>query len=261
MRLRQCSREAMQEEQLFSYCTFEQERLRDIVLPHPLLGIVLWGKKEIWLGERCIAFEAGSIFAAPARVPVTLVNIPDEGAGRYETMALQVTMLPAALPPAQRVSGSTSQSEFGITLTPDLADAIVHAARTIHDIGAAPHIRQLRYAEVLSLLRPMANARCLFEAPAAAQVAWAVRSDPSRAWTAGSIATLLNISSATLRRWLAAEGTSFRSILVAQRMNAARLAMQAGAFSVEAAETAGYASRSHFSKRYREMFGESPTGR
>ena len=37
-------------ENLFSYCALTRERLIAVDLPHPILGVVLSGTKEIWRG-------------------------------------------------------------------------------------------------------------------------------------------------------------------------------------------------------------------
>ncbi|WP_368904456.1 AraC family transcriptional regulator [Taklimakanibacter lacteus] len=44
-------------------------------------------------------------------------------------------------------------------------------------------------------------------------------------------------------------------------MRAGQAAIAKGASSLSAAEAAGYASRSHFARRYRESYGTSPSGR
>lgn len=260
MRLQQRHRHELNDDQLFSYCAYEREQLRNITLPHPLVGMVLWGNKEIWLGDRLIRFKAGDLFAAPRGVPVTLVNIPDEAVGRYETMVMQVTHLPATLAPLNQ-RNAVAQSSFDLEMTEDLAQALVHAATAISDQQVKQDLKSLRLAEVLSLLRSQHNAACLFEVSLAAEVAWLIQSAPAQAWTAATVARRLGLGMSTLRRKLAAQGTSLRKILVTQRMQAAQAAVMEGALSLEAAELAGYSSRSHFSRRYREQFGSSPTGR
>jgi AraC-like DNA-binding protein len=60
---------------------------------------------------------------------------------------------------------------------------------------------------------------------------------------------------------LALEDRSFRAILRAERLEAGRHAIALGASSMAAAEAAGYHSRSHFARRYREIYGTSPKER
>jgi AraC-like DNA-binding protein len=56
------------------------------------------------------------------------------------------------------------------------------------------------------------------------------------------------------------EGSSFRQIVAAERMRAARLVLLSGRHTVaEAAVVAGYDSISHFSKRFHETFGCLPS--
>lgn len=62
------------------------------------------------------------------------------------------------------------------------------------------------------------------------------------------------------RRHLAAEGTRLRDVSRAARMDAARDALAAGLSAGQAAELAGYSSRSHFARRFREAYGVNPAG-
>jgi AraC-like DNA-binding protein len=101
----------------------------------------------------------------------------------------------------------------------------------------------------------------LFLAPLNDEVAWLIASAPTQDWTVERVAKEVGLGASSLRRRLAAEGTSFRTILRRERLRAGQSALAAGASSVTAAEAAGYVSRSHFARRYRESFGTTPSGR
>jgi AraC-like DNA-binding protein len=248
---------------LFSYCAIHRERLAAIKLEHPVIGIVLRGKKEVWLGDTSQTFQPGSVLVLPRNIPMDVVNIPAEG-GIYESLILEVPVLPEAVAPftlAERRALEKAAPGFGVRLTGDLVEALSHAATAINQAEISETLRALRLTEILTLLRQLPEARALFTASLAEEVAWLMGSEPTREWSVGVIARETGHGASTLRRRLAAEGTSFRTILRQVRLNAGRSALAQGASSLTAAEASGYVSRSHFARRYRESFGTSPSGR
>lgn len=248
---------------LFSYCALHRERLAAIKLPHPIIGIVLRGKKEVWLGDVSQSFLPGSVIVLPRNVPMDVVNIPGE-TGIYESLVLEVPLLPEGVAPltlAERRGREAVSRAFGVTLSDDLIEALSHAATTIRDEAMSETVQALRLTEVLTLLRELPEARALFTASLSEEVAWLIGSDPTHGWSVDHVAGAVGIGASTLRRRLAAEGSSFRAILRAERLHAGQSALAAGASSLIAAEAAGYASRSHFARRYRESFGILPSGR
>lgn len=251
-------------DQLFSYCSLDRERLKAIELPSPLIGIILKGRKEVWLGDTTHLFEPGTVFVLPARVPMDVVNIPAGASAAYESLLLEVPALPAGIAPLTGEEKSKTRDadrQFRVPLDPDLVHTLIHAATTIASETLSEAVKTVRLTEVLTLLRPIASARPLFEAGLAEEVAWLIGSAPSEPWTVEGVADRLGLGASTLRRRLAAAGTSFRSLLRAERLRAGQTALASGASSYAAAEAAGYASRSHFARRYRESFGQSPSGR
>ncbi|EUB96867.1 transcriptional regulator, AraC family [Rhizobium sp. CF080] len=250
-------------EQLFIYCCFDREKVKALELDCPMVCIVLHGQKEVWLGDRTQVFPAGSVFVLPGGVPLDAVNIPDEANGLYVALRLDVPSLPEGIPPlstAERLKGGEAGS-FGLPLSEDLVEALCHAATTIADGTIGETIKRLRMTEVLALLRPLPEARMLFRQSLSEEIAWLIATAPSEPWSVADVAEQLGIGASTLRRRLSSEGASFRAILRRERLKAGQNAISSGASSIAAAEAAGYASRSHFSRRFRETFGTSPTGR
>lgn len=79
-------------------------------------------------------------------------------------------------------------------------------------------------------------------------------------WTADRMAGELAMSSATLRRRLAAEGTTFADLVVDARMSSALTLLQATAQPVaDIAMLVGYESASRFAIRFRQRFGFAPS--
>ncbi|TWF54664.1 helix-turn-helix domain-containing protein [Neorhizobium alkalisoli] len=249
--------------QLFAYCCFDRERVTAFELDCPMICIVLYGQKDVWLGDREQSFPAGSVFVLPAGVQMDVVNAPDDGAGIYAALRLDVKDLPEGIAPLsaseRREAGETGFAP--VPLSEDLVEVLCHAASTIADANVSETIKKLRLTEVLALMRPLPQARALYRLSLSEEVAWLIATAPSESWSVSDVAEELAIGASTLRRRLSAEGTSFRAILRRERLKAGRHAIASGASAIAAAEAAGYASRSHFSRRFRESFGTSPTGR
>ena len=247
--------------QLFTYCCFERERIGRVRHPDPVIGIILRGAKEFWLGDVGQRFEAGTIFVLPADREFTVVNFPDERSGIYEALLVMVTQVPpeiANMPPRWLVS--TTGLDLRVRLTDELVDALVHAAISLAASEHATKLASHRLAEVLLLLRNAPAGRPLFEVSLSDRIAWLVLGDPARRWTAGEIGRALGCAASTLRRHLADQGTSLRRILASTRMTVACRVLASGEGNVsQAAVAAGYVSRSHFVRRFQSIHGEAPS--
>ncbi|MCB2114799.1 MAG: helix-turn-helix domain-containing protein [Rhodobacteraceae bacterium] len=246
--------------QLFTYCALDRERIAAIRLDHPLIGIVLRGSKELWIGDRCEVQRPGDVFILPRQVSLDVVNIPEERSGYYESLIFEVADLPPATRP-RIARGSAGDVTFGVPLSPDLVEAICHAATSIADAGVRAGVSTHRLGELFALLQDAPAARSLFERSLAETAAWHIAGAPSETWSVDRLARALGLGASTLRRRLAAEGTSFRRLLAEVRMAAAARALDGGASRLAAAEAAGYASRSHFARVFRERFGAAPAER
>ena len=247
---------------LFSYCALERERLIAIELPHPVIGIVLAGEKEVWRGDVSARFTPGTAFVLPGGVPLDIWNLPSEAEGLYQSLVLEVTQVPRGLLHDAPRKSPRPGAPFELTLSPHLVEALIHAATAIAEGPAAEAIRTSRMAELLALLSRDPAARPLFRATLGETVARIVAADPAAPWTVGAVADRLAMAASTLRRKLAREDTSFRRILRTERLNAARALIDGGSETcLTAALAAGYSSRSHFARRYREEFGSNPSGR
>ena len=246
--------------QIFTYCCFTAERLAQVVIARPMIGIVLSGAKEFWLGDAGQRFTAGDVFVTPGGATLDAVNLPDERHGLYESLLVEVASLPPSiarlpdLPPAPRKG-----FDIRVTLTADLVDALAHAATTLATSDNAAILGEHRLAEVLMLLRTDPAARPLFDVSLGDRIRWMVAGDPSRRWTADELAGRLAIGASTLRRRLTENGTPLRSVLAAARMQVAQGLLSSGGANVTAAaEAAGYTSRSHFTRRFRSVYGNAP---
>lgn len=247
--------------QLFTYCAFGMERVAQFKVAHAIIGIVLCGTKEFWFGSTGQRYTAGQVFALAAGAELDVVNIPDERRGIYEALVVEVRHMPPALAlPPDRSRAPGKGFDHAVTLTVELVDALVHAAVTLSTSDHAKVLAEHRLAEVLMLLRNDPAARCLFDLPLRERIGWMVANEPTRQWTAGDLGAKLGLGASTLRRHLTQDGTSLREVLAESRMRIARTLLERGEANVTAAaEAAGYASRSHFIRRFRSIYGSAPS--
>ena len=152
-----------------------------------------------------------------------------------------------------------------IAIMPDdgeLAAAIGRGLRGLAgETRAGPDLLRHRLTEILVQL---AERGVVFGGARAASLAERVGAhvgrDLTHAWTAGEVAKALALGETTLRRHLAAEGTSFTDILAGARLGYALLLLQSSERSVvQIAQDVGYQSPSRFAARFRARFGVPPS--
>jgi AraC-like DNA-binding protein len=248
---------------VFGYCARSREEIRQSRLDDPALVVVLEGVKEVWRGDVRQRFESGWPFAMPGGVKLDIVNIPDPRSGRYESICINVdadlrhTIWRAMGQDA--ISGAAS-GDGQIVLTSDLVEAYGHAAVALSEGRNASVLARHRILEILLLLADTPAAGLLFAATLAERVQALIRADPAKAWQVDEVARSLGLGASTLRRRLKLSGTSFRDILSSTRMSAAHSLLGASKYSVtQAAQAAGYVSRSHFARRFRAAHGLAPS--
>jgi AraC-like DNA-binding protein len=243
---------------LFSYCALLKERLAAVRLERPVLGVVLSGAKEIWLGDCFERMGPGATFVLPAQTDFDIVNEVDGVTGFYQSLILEIA--PEDVPDLRSLPSEVAlASHYTVPLTAELVEALLHAARAIAAGPPSDTIRRARIAELLAILHGVPSAASLFQLCVSERVARILRGDLDSPWTAARMARRLYMSESTLRRRLASEATSFSGVVRRERMAAARRLIAAGAGSGEAALAVGYASRAHFARAFRAAFGSNPT--
>jgi AraC-like DNA-binding protein len=248
---------------VFGYCVRTQERVARMGFDSASLVVVLSGTKEIWHGETVERFAAGEPFVLPAGVEYDLVNVPDPRSGRYESLCIRADaavrdQLGASLRPMayRRAVGAT----LAVPLSEDLVEAYGHAASVLSpgDAALAGAVARHRVLEILLLVGRTHLAVLLGGASRIERVEAVIRSDPGRRWRVAEVARALNLGDSTLRRQLGAAGTSFRQILLRVRMTTAAELLAANRPVTQAAQAAGYRSRSHFARHVRAAYGALP---
>ncbi len=251
---------------LSAFVARRTEKIHSVSLPVAGLLMVLEGLKTIVWAGRTFTYGPGMAFILPEGAYVDVVNEPDSRTGVYRAVFLgfAAPLLDEARRRWSNLAAGTRTRDPTVRLTPALYSAILHAteALSVPD-QISPRLLEHRLLEVLlnlaecgaTPMRPDLRTCSMTDAVRAV-----VREAPARAWTVAEVAARLNTSDPTLRRNLRQEGAGFRTILVEERMRAARLMLMEGQVSIaEAAVSGGYASLSHFTKRFRAMYGQTPS--
>lgn len=240
-------------DRLFCYCALRRERIASIVPGAAILGIVLRGRKEIWCGTFSEVLTPGTAFALPKGMPVDVVNIPDDR-GLYESLVLQIDQLPPDVAPC---AAPSRIERVSVALTPAIVEAIAHTAAALGTARSAT-IAKLRLGELLTLLSDDPAGRLLLAGDAAERARWLIDAEPDRDWQVGDLARALGMGASSLRRELDRLGRPFRSLVAESRMQAARRVLEAGGDTAAAMAAAGYRSRSHFTRAFRQAHGRTP---
>jgi AraC-like DNA-binding protein len=249
---------------IFGYCVQERERIDRNRMGHPAVVVVLSGTKEVWRGDVAQTFAAGIPFVIPAGMDFDFVNNPDPVSGRYESVCITVDDgLRRALRSNLRHVPVTGvlPDRLDVDLSPPLVEAYGHAASALTGLGVtvAAALARYRVLEILMLLAVTPVAGILMAVGRREQVETIIWADPARGWQVGEVAAELGIGASTLRRQLDGAGTSFREVLLSVRMATAGALLGSSGYSVtQAAQAAGYASRSHFSRRVQAVHGKTP---
>jgi AraC-like DNA-binding protein len=251
---------------LSAFVARETETIQAYAMPVAGLLVVVEGIKKIHWSGRTFVYGPGMAFSLPAGASVDVVNEPDPRSGIYR--ALFIGFSPDLLEDARRrwssLAAGRRSADPTVEITPALASAVIHTSEALAGVvEVSALVTKQRIQEILLALaecgaapmRPDMRTGSTTEA-----VRLTVRSAPAHRWTAGMLAEALNTTEPTLRRHLRQEGASYRQLLAEERMRAARaLLMEGGANVAEAAIIGGYASLSHFAKRFRSLYGCLPS--
>lgn len=239
-----------------------QARMHSLVSPMPALIEVRRGVKEVITAGQRLAVPEGGLVLLPEALPMTICNIPD-GRGGYEARALPLprTAIEAAMARLPATPRPASARPMPLTALPEPAAALLGGFFAPSPFAVLPaDVLALRLEE-LALWLALDGA--VLPPPGAVRLSDRLRAliaaDPAAAWTANRAASQMARSPATLRRHLAAEGTSFAVLLRDARLTQALGMLQCTAFPVSriAAEV-GYASPQQFAARFRARFGLAP---
>lgn len=233
-----------------------------VVIEDAMVVFVRAGRKTLRWPQGELVVKAGQAAAVAGGQTFDIVNEPDTQSGVFhaewiafdEAVPLQFAEHygnAAALGNAVLLQGFPGlQAAFDYALAtlvePSSPELVVQAA--LHGVLACLHCGHIALTAVGRNVRLVHRLRR------------AIAAHPAEAWTAERAAAQQYVSTATLRRHLAEEGLSFRSLLVDVRMMRALTLLQVSDWPVaRIAEEVGYESASRFTARFRQRFGFLPT--
>lgn len=229
--------------------------LRAVRFDSPLVVVVLSGAKRLD-GQR---FEAGSFLAVHRACAADVENLPTATEPyrgwaipfRWELVDIARALISKRVRSADarrvtRGERALIEPELRALLSVDASDS----ARQDHAVlGVMLALVRAGHAGFLDAREER------FEARVRALVSEA----PARPWSSAMLERLLHVSGATLRRKLAAEGTSLREVVTEARLHHAVALLQTRPLPLKTvAAQSGYRSVQAFSRQFEARFGVDP---
>jgi AraC-like DNA-binding protein len=244
----------------------QKQSLHQVPILTPTLILVRQGEKRVYNGRDEVYLPAGKAIVLPAGVTPEMENIPANGFYASDVFSPPRSWLErfhqqyGAL-----LAGLPIQQERFFSPDPALETALQPCCQSVDSVeGAWQKARlELAWHQVLLELIRLQVAAAFFmtsSQPLADRLQELINFSPSQDWQSNQVAQQLGMSTATLRRRLQAEGTSFSTLLQASRMaRALGLVMTTSTSISDIAWQCGYESITSFSHAFRRNFGISPT--
>lgn len=225
-------------------------------------GVVLVQKGQKIILDQGIEMKArvGGLVLIPEGVTTDIVNEPD-GPHGYQALALQFA--PNLIAELAVHNGRPVQDVKVLHNMPAaFEEAYCKAVEAIRSGPLLPDsIAASRVSEVLLWLATLGHRFAPIANPGPIdRLRRIITSDPAYSWRAPDLARAIGMSEASLRRKLAATGTSFSELLADIRMTTALTLLQTTEKSVtQIALDVGYDSASRFTARFRARFEFAPS--
>ncbi|MEM1078615.1 MAG: AraC family transcriptional regulator [Pseudomonadota bacterium] len=240
---------------------YRRARFDRLISPVPAVIRVEAGEKRLTIAGDTMRAEAGSLVLLPEAAPLLVENLP-LGSAPY---AATVLAFPRCVFEAAyaRLAEGPRRKVAVLQTCGDTGETAQRFATALAGLSRAPtDPRTTLGCEALALEMALAGA-WLSPAPIedlAAQLRTRLAADLAAPWTAERAACSLEISPATLRRRLRAEGQSFQEILRELRLASGLHLLQTTRWPIASvAEAVGYRSASRFASRFQDRFGLSPS--
>lgn len=237
-------------------------RLRALACDLPLLVVPLDGRKRLRQGDAWLECGPGQFLMLHQVQQVDVANLPAAD-GPYRALAigfpwrlLELTRNLLGQHPPLR--GSTTGA-VSLGLLAPLEPALLSYLAC--DPDDAPGMDHAAIGLLLALVRAGHGAFLNARDPSlAARARLMIAAAPARAWKSADLEEAFCVSSATLRRRLQEEGSSFRSLLQEARLHHGLMLLQTGRQPIKAVAAAcGYGSLSSFSHAFAARFGLEPS--
>lgn len=238
-------------------------RIRTLTTRDDLVGWVVSGRKTLVSPIKTQHFLPGKVFLIPRNTQWEVVNEAPPG-GHYEAKVISFgsDLLELFFARFGQFAAQASLQACASTL----ADAAFtctfeHACAALNDPESSSAIQEHRALEILLLL---AERGLLF--PPVQSLSWSDRvyrligQRPDAPWTSETVAQAFHMSSSSLQRRLAEEGSSLGRCVRDVRLETALALLQSSSLAIsEIAARCGYASHSRFSAAFRERYGYAPS--
>ena len=225
-------------------------------LSFPLLGTFRYREKDIWK-----TVLPGEILIIPNARRVDIEYSPKK---EEEFVALSVVLTDEQLEAARLLLDAPPPTDTGDITSMPVSELISPLSRWTRAMREGKKsLSMLAMVEIVLMLyaaghHPLLRAR---EPSIAMRISRMVSAEPARRWSAAEVESSLGLSGPTLRRRLAAESTSLRTIIAdARTAEALRLLMTSALPVKTVAGRVGYSSVTSFSRRFTERYGVEPSG-
>lgn len=241
----------------------QRQALHQVPILSPTLLIVRQGEKRLYNGQDRISLSEQSAIILPAGITPLMENLPQRGLYLADLFVPPRAWLVRFRERYGHLLTQPLQSK-AFAIDPALTQALEHC-KTQTDSKDQWQVAQLELAwsQVLLELIRLKVATSFFIAsnqPLADHLRDLINLVPSQDWQAEKLALQLGMSSATLRRRLQAENTSFSSLLQEVRMaRALGLVMTTQQTIGDIAAQCGYESLASFSQAFKRHFATSPS--
>ncbi|MGL4613126.1 MAG: helix-turn-helix transcriptional regulator [Shewanella sp.] len=250
---------------MIEYDSKRAQSLVNVPVHQPSIIRVIQGEKSLLWRDDAIAVNADRLLLSPAGSQLSFINRPI--CGRYQAIQL---LLPYELPVSimSAVNDGPSPSAgitAGTTPVVKLSRAVDFAWYSLlQSLSLAlPEKVQQHYLAALLLSLPESHSLSWLYGHQLSSVTQAVLATlgqhPAAQWRQEDIADRLYMSTASLRRKLSQENTSFRQLLTEVRLcHGLGLLQHSSDAVLQVALACGYLSAEKFSARFKHQFGLTP---
>lgn len=244
-------------------CARHAHGLSSVDVDRPRLTIVLQGHGRFASGGAVAELDPGDVLLATGRCRLDVLHVPEpRGAGAGAYLALSVPLCEEVIDAARLLwARPVPVREAGIVRL-DSAEFADDLQRWSAALEAGRYV-EARLALAALVVALCARGHTALLAPAPPGVADEVRrlvgERPERDWRSRDFEAALGLSGATLRRRLAAEGSSLREAVASARLARALDLLYTTRWPLKTvAARVGYRSTASFVRRFGERYGLDP---
>ena len=233
---------------------------RRVAVHEPAVVIVRRGCKKLrWAGCE-LRIAAGEAVALAGGQMFDVINIPDSD-GLYQAQWIAFEQEAIEKFTAQYGTAQAVRDAVKLLHAERINAAFDYAAAVLADEETPHNAAETALCGVLAWLQHDDIGFAVYEGVnLMRQIRKLITADMAADWSSAMLAQRLNCSEAALRRRLARQGTSFRTLLTDVRMMHALTLLQVTQWPVaQIAGAVGYDCPSRFSARFKERFGCVPS--